>query len=229
MWYQYSRRLITEKCFSQAEKWLSELAQKEGWAKASKLQGRPMSQGLVGLIHDKSSATVLEVGLDASALISIPVEGGKILADIVALHVGNIGENMALRRASYIRANASSILGTYVHSSGEKIEVDNCKLGRYGAIVEVGQAGEVREGSLPLDVVAQQVCQHIVGSNPRKIGSSEDKPEEDKENETKLLFQEFVIDPDLTVKEFLENNSAVVWDFVRIECGEELDEKSSDK
>ncbi|KAL3854614.1 hypothetical protein ACJMK2_013876 [Sinanodonta woodiana] len=257
-----------EKCennIDQAEKWLSELAQKEGWAKASKLQGRPMSQGLIGLIHDKSSATILEVncetdfvarndkfkslvtqvthilhtnfssgdrkkvGLDASALSSIPAEGGKILADIVAVHVGNIGENMALRRASYLRADTSSVIGTYVHSSGEKFEVDNCKLGRYGAIVEVGQAGEVREDILPLDVVALKVSQHIVGSNPRKIGSSEDKPEEDKDNETKLLFQELVMDPDMTVKEFLENNSAVVKDFVRIECGEELEEKNSDK
>ena len=40
---------------------MREEAQKEGWAKASKLQGRPMSQGLVGLVRDSQSATLVEV------------------------------------------------------------------------------------------------------------------------------------------------------------------------
>ena len=40
---------------------MREEAQKEGWAKATKLQDRPMSQGLVGLISDENSATLVEV------------------------------------------------------------------------------------------------------------------------------------------------------------------------
>ena len=40
---------------------MREEAQREGWAKATKLQGRPMSQGLVGLISDSQSATLVEV------------------------------------------------------------------------------------------------------------------------------------------------------------------------
>ena len=46
----------------QAEKWLREEAQKEGWAKATKLQGRPMSQGLVGVMVDNQAAAMVEVG-----------------------------------------------------------------------------------------------------------------------------------------------------------------------
>ena len=42
---------------------MREEAQKEGWAKATKLQDRPMSQGLVGLISDDNSATLVEVRL----------------------------------------------------------------------------------------------------------------------------------------------------------------------
>ena len=42
---------------------MREEAQKEGWAKASKLQGRPMSQGLVGLVKDGQSATLVEVSI----------------------------------------------------------------------------------------------------------------------------------------------------------------------
>ena len=46
---------------------MREEAQREGWAKATKLQGRPMSQGLVGLITDSHSATLVEVRNEHSA------------------------------------------------------------------------------------------------------------------------------------------------------------------
>jgi len=42
---------------------LREQAQKEGWAKASKLQSRPMSQGLIGVAVNDKSAAVVEVSL----------------------------------------------------------------------------------------------------------------------------------------------------------------------
>lgn len=45
----------------QAETWLREEAQKEGWAKASKLQGRAMSQGLVGVTAQDRCAVMVEV------------------------------------------------------------------------------------------------------------------------------------------------------------------------
>lgn len=48
----------------QAEHWLREQAQKEGWVRATKLQGRPMSQGLVGILKDTKMATMIEVQTD---------------------------------------------------------------------------------------------------------------------------------------------------------------------
>ena len=45
----------------QAEAWLREEAQKEGWSKASKLQSRAMSQGLIGVAVNGKSAAVVEV------------------------------------------------------------------------------------------------------------------------------------------------------------------------
>ena len=47
--------------YFQAEAWMREQAQAEGWVKAGKLAERPMSQGLVGLIEDGNSATIVEV------------------------------------------------------------------------------------------------------------------------------------------------------------------------
>ena len=49
------------KLLLQAEVWLREQAEKEGWSKATKLQSRPMSQGLVGVTVNDKSAAVVEV------------------------------------------------------------------------------------------------------------------------------------------------------------------------
>ncbi len=43
-------------------------------------------------------------------------------------------------------------------------------------------------------------------------------------DETVLMNQEFLLDPDLTVRDFLVQNSIEVVDFVRFECGEQLSE-----
>lgn len=40
------------------------------------------------------------------------------LGDLVALNVGNLGENLALRRAAYVRCDANSSLASYVHPTG---------------------------------------------------------------------------------------------------------------
>ena len=46
-----------------AEKWLHSQAQKEGWAKLEKLQGRAAKQGLMGVIVRGNRAAMVEVGL----------------------------------------------------------------------------------------------------------------------------------------------------------------------
>lgn len=45
-----------------AEKWLFSQAQKEGWVKLEKLQGRAAKQGLIGVIVRGNQATMVEVG-----------------------------------------------------------------------------------------------------------------------------------------------------------------------
>ncbi|KAH9489271.1 hypothetical protein Btru_056981 [Bulinus truncatus] len=50
--------------FDQAKKWLFDEAQKEGWARATKLQTRPMSQGLVAILGDNKQATMIEVNCE---------------------------------------------------------------------------------------------------------------------------------------------------------------------
>lgn len=47
------------------------------------------------------------------------------------------------------------------------------------------------------------------------------------DNESRLLYQEFLMKPNTRVLDFLFENHARVHDFVRFECGEELRESSS--
>jgi len=47
----------------QAESWLHEQAKKEGWSKASKLEGRKAREGLIGLIKGDNAAVMVEVDL----------------------------------------------------------------------------------------------------------------------------------------------------------------------
>ena len=54
-----------------AEKWLYEQAQKEGWAKVEKLQGRAASQGLIGLFLRGRQAAMIEVCLQKLYFIEI--------------------------------------------------------------------------------------------------------------------------------------------------------------
>lgn len=45
----------------QAENWLHEQAQKEGWTKANKLEGRKAKEGLIGLFIGAKEAVMVEV------------------------------------------------------------------------------------------------------------------------------------------------------------------------
>ena len=48
--------------YNAAVTWLEEEAKKQGWEKATKLQGRAASEGLVGVLVDGNYAAMVEVG-----------------------------------------------------------------------------------------------------------------------------------------------------------------------
>lgn len=104
---------------------------------------------------------------------------------------------------------------------------------------------------MPAFLLEMKKLSLMIGMNPTEIGKIDELPKpkkieeakpkaptDDTENqeeyneqfsrrdtsdeETVLLNQEFLLDPELTVREFLVQNSLEVIDFVRFECGENL-------
>ena len=110
--------------------------------------------------------------------------------------------------------------------------------------VEVGELQEI----------GNTIAQHVVGMNPTSLGTqvmndeqapsnsvdqqkaddaesgaSQKKSKKSKKKtsgveETRLMHQEFLMDEDLTVAEYCAEANVTINDFVRFECGEEIDD-----
>lgn len=61
----------------------------------------------------------MQLAIDQQTVQSLVVNG-KSVADITALEIGNVGENIAVRRAMYLHAaNDKQLIASYVHSTGK--------------------------------------------------------------------------------------------------------------
>ncbi|XP_005986221.1 elongation factor Ts, mitochondrial isoform X1 [Latimeria chalumnae] len=247
----------------QAEAWLHEQAQKEGWSKASKLQGRKTKEGLIGLLQSGSTAVMVEVncetdfvarnmkfqqlvqqvamatmahhqqkkenlstciksflGTDALYRLKIGADGLS-LTDQLALAIGKLGENMAIKRAAWLAVPSDCYIGSYIHGAllAESPSLANMVFGKYGALVVCRMSEPALKGSL--SQLGRRLGQHVVGMTPLSVGSLEDQPGD--ETETKMLAQPFLLDPGMTVGQYVQTSGVTVLDFVRFECGEEAE------
>lgn len=153
-----------------------------------------------------------QMELDSEQLANLNVEGKK-LSEVLALFIGSVGENAVLRRAECWKANSKDIkIAGYTHPA--PAVPGEYSAGKYGALLAYKQSGETED-------IGRQICQHIVGCAPNKIGVKEkDKPAKNSDDETCLIFQEYLLDPSYTVEEVLQQHNAEVIDYVRFSCGE---------
>jgi len=173
-------------------------------------------------LHHVSSMPINDVlskvELDVENLKEITGSNGKSLGDELALMIGSVGENATLRRATCFKASDPISLFGITHPM-QFATSGNVHLGKYGSIVAYKSAG-VQEGSADLQ---KNICQHIIGMNPSKVGVVDvDKPSEDKDEERCLIHQEYLLDPSITVGELFTENSFKIVDFKRFECGENI-------
>lgn len=159
-----------------------------------------------------------KVTVGSEELKTLPGPEGKNLSDLSALTISEVGENLNLRRAIYITCPEGMQLASYAHPHSSNSS--NVLTGKYGAIVAyVADSYDAQRQEW-----AMQLCQHVVGMNPKQVGIlGEDEPASNKDDEMTMIHQEFLLDPELTVDQFIANAGIKIVDFVRIECGESLE------
>jgi elongation factor Ts len=240
---------------------LKEQAQAMGWSKATKLEGRSTTQGLVGVLVNNNIGTMVEVncetdfvarnenfqqfvekaslacaqyisevdntnkitkiGLEMETLRNLKLDDGKTLGDHLALMIGVVGENASLKRAICYKTPEAVRLCGYTHPAPENPAEGKLMIGKYGSIAAFNSNSEKTE---EIREIHRKICQHIVGMKPEKIGDAEaDKPNEVKDDEKCLIHQEFILDPELTIGEILQEHNIKIIDFQRFECGEKVE------
>ncbi|XP_030383338.1 elongation factor Ts, mitochondrial [Scaptodrosophila lebanonensis] len=166
-----------------------------------------------------------KLGFDADALKNLRTDEGRNLGDHLALLIGAMGENASIRRALCFKVNNDLQLVGYAHPAPVNVGTveDITQVGKYGAIIAFRSAAD-------LDVEFQKsMCQQIVGMKPKKIGEyDKDKPAENKDDETCLIHQEYLLDADRTVGEVLQENQVTIVDYHRFECGEQTERHIED-
>ena len=155
--------------------------------------------------------------------------------------VASIGEKISLRRMQILNGK---YIGFYIHNSTSDY------LGKIGVAVSLSSNNETLAKQIAMHVAASNPLalseehlsdelikkeQKLFTEQARESG----KPENVIENmvkgklkkfisEVTLLNQNFVIDPDITIKEILEKNNNSILDYVRFEVGEGIEKASED-
>lgn len=170
---------------------------------------------------DDNSSTKIEWSREEIESFVAPSSEDKRIGDLVAMCIGSLGENMRVRRAGFmsIPKGDEMVLTHYCHTQFSSSHSENCIFGSYGSLLLL------RKTSPGVDAIVsgRNLCQHIVGMNPLKVGDADvDKPCADVDEETIMLFQPYLLDENKTVSEYAAMHGVVPVDFLRYQCGESL-------
>ncbi len=167
---------------------------------------------------------------------------GETIQEHINNKIATIGENISLRRVVYLKgANVYS----YVHNSvsndcgkiGVLVSLEGKKDDDFGKKLAMHIAA-----TAPLAMSEKDIEEDIVKREKKIISEqliSEGKPADIAEKillgklkkfyqENTLLNQKFVMDPDISIKQVLENNEQNLISFARFKVGEGIDKKESD-
>jgi elongation factor Ts len=240
---------------------------KAGAAKADKKAGRVAAEGVVAVKQsdDGKSVAMVEVNSetdfvakrdeftgyadkiaqliivnnpdDLDALMSLPMEGGASVEDTRKELIGQIGENIAVRR--FVRVQTSgNTFGIYRHGVriGVVVELEGGdeELARDVAMhIAASRPVCISEDNIPAELLDKE--REIVTAQAKDSGKPDNIIEKMVEgrmkkyvNEITLLGQPFVKDPDMTVSKLLAGKNASVVCFERMEVGEGVEKKADD-
>lgn len=108
-----------------------------------------MSQVANSLLRNQKEKAQDKVFYDKDALAALPSidDQSKSLADIAALCVGTVGENVVLRRGIVFNLKDNQILSSYCHGQVNSTSSDPCRMGKYGALVNYSQVNTSNNAS----------------------------------------------------------------------------------
>ncbi len=255
---------------------------KKGLAAAAKKAGRVAAEGLIGMRLDGRVGALVEVnsetdfvarnetfqalvhliaGLapgakgDVAALASFPVSGsGRTVEQEIQQAMGVIGENLTLRRTSYLEVDEGLVAG-YVHAQAAP------GLGKIGVLVALRSKAQ----PATLAELGKQLAMHVAAANPQALdresfdaalvereraiyadqARATGKPENIIEKmvdgrlrkffeEAALLEQVFVVDTEKRVRQVVEavakeqGTPVEVTGFVRMVLGEGIEKQQDD-
>ena len=170
------------------------------------------------------------------------IVSGKTIQDHINNKIATIGENISLRRVSSLTGDN---VYSYVHNSvsndcgkiGVLVSLEGKKDDDFGKKLAMHIAA-----TAPLAMSEKDIAEDIVNREKKIISEqllSEGKPADIAEKilsgklkkfyqENTLLNQKFVMDPDSSIKQVLENNKQTLISFARFKVGEGIDKKESD-
>ncbi len=255
---------------------------KKGLASAAKKASRIAAEGLVSVYVEGNKGAVVEVNsetdfvakndifqeyVEYSAKAALAVKGdvealkafvcpvsGKDMGTILTDMIAKIGENMNIRRASYLSVE-NGVVASYIHNTAK------ANLGKIGVLVAV----EGNADSAKMQELGKHIAMHIAATNPISLNIAEVPVEA--VNREKAIFSEqalasgkpanivekmvegrirkyyeevvleeqnFIMDPDKKVKAYVEefakaNNAEVkINGFVCFKLGDGLQKKEED-
>ncbi|KAF7492969.1 Elongation factor Ts [Sarcoptes scabiei] len=201
------------------------------------------NQNFVSLVTDlaKLSAQIDTEKTEASVekiVINDEQKLNEISGNRLVESINKLGENIRFLRACIIKTNQIDIrLLPYAHAVASKIESNdiNVQLGKYGTIIAVRPKNQIEQSkndlesnevSYDIQELGARLGQHIIGLSPKSVLREDDTGEKlpddinGDEEPTDLLRQKFLLNEDITVKQFVDNSNVEVLDFIRFECGE---------
>lgn len=244
-----------------------DLMRKSGAAKAAKKAGRIAAEGLVNIAMsaDKKEAAIIEVNSETDFVsksddfinfvnelsqLALEIKTDDIdkfnnsnmtsdttVEDARKNLIAKIGENISVRRVSYINAGSGNI-GSYKH--GDKIAVlavlseSNESLAKDVAMHIAASRPEcIDESQVPKDLLAKE--KQIFVEQAKESGKPENIIEKMVAgrvrkfiSEITLYGQAFIKNPDTTVGKLVKENNADVISFIRFEVGEGIEKKADD-
>lgn len=255
---------------------------KKGLAAAAKKAGRTASEGLVGLVAAGHEGSVVEInsetdfvarneqfqalvgeiaGLATASKGDVEALGattlpstGKSVNDSVHEAIGVIGENISLRRTSYLAVEQGVVAG-YVHAQQAP------GMGKIGVLVALKSSGDAGK----LGEIGKHLAMHVAATNPQSVdvasldpaviereraifsdqARASGKPDNIIEKmvegrlrkfyeESVLLEQVYVVDTDKRVKDVVAaaakdlGTEVQLTGFVRMAMGEGIEKKEDD-